>query len=1377
MADVRNINGKNIKDATARNDIANLKINSHSHSNKTILDTITQEKINSWNSDKTTFNDFTVEQTATEKILKFKGVEIFRYSLQVPGSSGATTYSVTYNLSNCSSDVKTSSITSGSSYSTTITANSGYTMSSITVTMGGTNITSTVVSGNRISISNVTGAIVITASATTTNYNVTRNLSNCSCSNSTSSITSGSPYSATISPNDGYTIDTITVTMGGVDVTSSVVDGNSINISNVTGNIVITATASSSVTTYTVTNNLTNCSSNNNSDTVNANYSYTSTLSPNDGYTISSITVTMGGVDITGAVVSDNNINIPVVEGNIVITVTATASIPTPTTYTVTNNLTNCKTSNNATFINSGSVYTTSISANSGYTISSISVIMSGTNITSTVVSGNTINIPNVTGNIVITATAVQESTGTYSITNYLINATNSNSVSSVNPGESYTGTISPNDGYVISTITVTMNNVDICSWAIKNNTISIPNVTGNVVICVNAKVDPNSAPATYSITNNLTNFTTNNDSTSIARNASYEAKLTPKDGYKTKSVEVTIGGNKNVYAVNNNKITIGSVRGDVEITAIATNEPDGVESLTYSITDVPQITHFYYPGKQKVSSNETIIPIYFTDHYQREYYYDDTSLRFNLRIEVDGNVRWINNLQSGDHDISLGVLPVGEHIFSFEVTQVDTGLKSQRLFNKIWIVDDTNDITTAETYNVTSADLSKHNITLGLTSSATKEQMSNNRNGMREMLAEIHDKGYRKIILPANSIIRINATENDTRDASQFGSDRWAYQRAIVIPTNTTVDLNGSTIKLHPYDDREFGARGRTYNFMVTFLDCIDSHLINGTLEGDYFERQSATFYTDPETGQTSNGLDGGNGEHSGCITINGGRYNSIDNITIKKITGYNCQCSKTGKDMVVIWMKNETGNNAGCWQSGNNKDIINGVETYTTEERCTSDFIDISRLVPGGSFSCGPMLRSYPSSEYFEALVSFYDENKNFIESFIAYQAREVWIPANSKYIRITLNFKWQDFYNEVNIPDFFLLSNFQAEYTEWNGVEFVDNRTCCNPNGFKHLRIYDCHFTRSGQSITPLALDAEDGGATMQDLFIENCSIKEYADTQTGDLIAVGGINVVIQNNRDISWGIRSEVVGATIRNNVGGLRNCGIEKGHITRNTIRCYNNEFKGFDARGVTNGINLSNSRFVCDKKDAQVMLKGCKNINHNLYGWSENTIIAQNLIVKDCDDVQLGGFVHHVNNTLYINSTDIDTPHRTGSSTFDNCTFTLKSNGSSNHEILSYNYGSIADNMGTYNDCIFNFPGATVTITGDTQGTFIRGEFNNCTFKTPMIFKLLYANNMGDIKFNNCKFEAELTLNLTDTKVQFNGCTFNGITYLNNGQANSQFN
>ena len=59
-----------------------------------------------------------------------------------------------------------STIESGSNYIATITANSGYTNLSITVTMGDIDITSDVVRGNIINIPSVTGNISITARAT-----------------------------------------------------------------------------------------------------------------------------------------------------------------------------------------------------------------------------------------------------------------------------------------------------------------------------------------------------------------------------------------------------------------------------------------------------------------------------------------------------------------------------------------------------------------------------------------------------------------------------------------------------------------------------------------------------------------------------------------------------------------------------------------------------------------------------------------------------------------------------------------------------------------------------------------------------------------------------------------------------------------------------------------------------------------------------------------------------------------------------------------------------------------------------------------------------------------------------------------------------------
>ena len=84
---------------------------------------------------------------------------------------------------------------------------------------------------------------MIINAATPTSYTITKNLTNCTCNNNTSSITAGSSYSANISANSGYELGSIRVTMGGADITSSAVLGNTISISSVTGNIVITASA------------------------------------------------------------------------------------------------------------------------------------------------------------------------------------------------------------------------------------------------------------------------------------------------------------------------------------------------------------------------------------------------------------------------------------------------------------------------------------------------------------------------------------------------------------------------------------------------------------------------------------------------------------------------------------------------------------------------------------------------------------------------------------------------------------------------------------------------------------------------------------------------------------------------------------------------------------------------------------------------------------------------------------------------------------------------------------------------------------------------------------------------------------------------------
>ena len=74
--------------------------------------------------------------------------------------------------------------------------------------------------------------------------------------------------------------------------------------------------------------------------------------------------------------------------------------------YRITNALTNCVNSNNATQIVSGESYSATITANSGYELKSVTATMGGSAVT---VTNGVINIASVTGNIVITAVAEEK--------------------------------------------------------------------------------------------------------------------------------------------------------------------------------------------------------------------------------------------------------------------------------------------------------------------------------------------------------------------------------------------------------------------------------------------------------------------------------------------------------------------------------------------------------------------------------------------------------------------------------------------------------------------------------------------------------------------------------------------------------------------------------------------------------------------------------------------------------------------------------------------------------------------------------------------------------------------------------------------------------
>lgn len=192
---------------------------------------------------------FTTEQTDDYYKIKYNNIVIATIPLNStsPNPPSVTKYTITNNLSHATNSNTTTSIAENASYSADITANNNYRIKTVTVTMGGVDITNTAYSNGRINISSVTGNVVITVttesvSSEVTRYTITNNLSHATNSNSATSIEENSPYNATITANSNYRIKNVTVTMYGTDITNDVYSGGKIIIPRVIGNIVITVT-------------------------------------------------------------------------------------------------------------------------------------------------------------------------------------------------------------------------------------------------------------------------------------------------------------------------------------------------------------------------------------------------------------------------------------------------------------------------------------------------------------------------------------------------------------------------------------------------------------------------------------------------------------------------------------------------------------------------------------------------------------------------------------------------------------------------------------------------------------------------------------------------------------------------------------------------------------------------------------------------------------------------------------------------------------------------------------------------------------------------------------------------------------------------------
>lgn len=710
---------------------------------------------------------------------------------------------------------------------------------------------------------------------------------------------------------------------------------------------------------------------------------------------------------------------------------------------------------------------------------------------------------------------------------------------------------------------------------------------------------------------------------------------------------------------------------------------------LDYS--KVPYISTYYFDFKPSIN-DDVIIPFYITNYDQSEYL-DNEIITLDLEYEIDGLKYKLKDVKAGDNTLNLGKLSEGEHYFSLQAIDQTTGLKSHKLYNEILVINPENyTITDNETYIISESDLLKYKISNK--NSTIAADMTNTRLGLSKLFSDLQSKGYRKCILP-EGIYRID-------NAGRYES--------IAIPSNFTVDMNGSIFKLNTVLENDKDAS-------IVYMDnTYDSHLINGILEGDKNERDELGLNVSY------------NGEAINTIAIKGGKYSSIGNLTIKQTTGHTV--GTVGVNLSTPRLL-----------SNFSEYLVINDEIIDDNNWSTSDLLNISEFISNKYITIGRYLGYRGVIGNSLALyINFYDENEEFIETIVGYQYRKTLIPENSKYIRVSM---LGDISEEDNVCAFY--NELGTNWT-YSNIDFIDTRTTaiatstCN-----NVLINNCTFTRSGQSITPVPVDFEDGWQECQDVYFNTCSVNP-SDIGDNNIIDNSGYNHVYENNDNIGYIIRYSVVGLVIKNN-NEMASSRWDRGYETGSKFsRVYNNSVTG-----------LFNSS--TDDNDTLLVSSLIKDSTINCTGLLESS--TESFSYENCDIYNFNG-----NRVRAINCNIYPSPYLGDDFIFTDCTFYPLNN--ENTIKLSFNK---LDANRVFTNCTF---------TADTElashNYFNTGIFNNCIFEYDVIISPNSSNKKDDLQFNNCIFNGNVTINLNDkgTFIIFNKSKFTNMPFLDSHYINN---
>ncbi len=587
---------------------------------------------------------------------------------------------------------------------------------------------------------------------------------------------------------------------------------------------------------------------------------------------------------------------------------------------------------------------------------------------------------------------------------------------------------------------------------------------------------------------------------------------------------------------------------------------------------EIPWLSTYYIQPLLTVK-DAVKVGFYVTDWHQSEYRLLDNSHRFHVTLKIrkkefqnrlsgEEKVMELRDIKAGDHEFNAGTFPEGEYQIALSAEDIH-GRKSTSLFHEFMVVKNL-DITEAETYRMKEKDFKLFRISnqgdlgeirfIDATGKNLKEttelvakaaenvtapsgkyvviaggekynpaENKNHRGAQAGPVPEwlpnswswksckvIYAEDYNREQVEKdavrngkglNQLIRIAKREGYRKVVLMPGTYRISNTTPIQVPAGITLDLNGAVIKLNQFA----GCHG----MQIKIMDGFDTHVVNGIVEGDYFEHD----YENSEK----------NSEWVCGIGMEGeSKYSSFERILVRYITGYGVTHGSSGHYASHIPVK--------------------GFEPGTIDEKTgerlpdaaglsISDPIGIAGFLDDGGYLAVSRFLGYQGmvgGSDWSLRFHFYDDEENYLETIRGRQYKRVRVPEKAGYVRVT-----SYAFHELPLDSDFVANLFRAPWNSWYKDLFILSARCVGmaPGAMYNFRVENCSFVRSGENSAKCAFDAEDGWDMMQDVwFIRN----KFFKNPINEFLCCSGHNFIFEDN-EARFHLWDRTNGYVVRNN--------------------------------------------------------------------------------------------------------------------------------------------------------------------------------------------------------------------------------------------------